>query len=198
MTSNHLWRIASAMLVTSALALNGGRAFGVDTPYAGQQNRSIKSLSDQDVGALLAGQGAGLAKAAELNGYPGPSHVLELATALHLSASQLRATQELRDQHRERARKLGSELVDAEAELDQLFQHKHAAPDVVDRATEKIALLQARLRAEHLKAHLTQAALLDPQQTRLYQSLRGYGDPESAKDIPVPAHQHQDASGRQP
>ena len=55
------------------------------TPYAGQQTRPIKALSDQQVADLIAGRGIGLALAAELNGYPGPSHLLELADRLDLS-----------------------------------------------------------------------------------------------------------------
>ena len=50
-----------------------------DAPYAGQQARAIKSLSDEDIAALLKGEGMGMAAAAELNGYPGPAHVLQLA-----------------------------------------------------------------------------------------------------------------------
>ena len=46
------------------------------------QTRSIKALSDQQIADLGAGRGMGLALAAELNGYPGPSHVLELADKL--------------------------------------------------------------------------------------------------------------------
>ena len=42
-------------------------------------NSDIKSLSQDDQSALLAGRGMGLARPAELNGYPGPAHVLELA-----------------------------------------------------------------------------------------------------------------------
>jgi hypothetical protein len=39
--------------------------------------------------ALLKGEGMGMAKAAELNGYPGPTHVLTLAKELALTESQL-------------------------------------------------------------------------------------------------------------
>jgi hypothetical protein len=59
-------------------------------PYAGLQNRSIKTLSDQQIEDLTAGRGMGLALAAELNGYPGPIHAIELAEQLHLSPEQLR------------------------------------------------------------------------------------------------------------
>jgi hypothetical protein len=71
--------IASIAFVTSVHA---------QTPYAGMQGRSIKALSDQQIADLNTGRGMGLALAAELNGYPGPSHVLELADKLELSAEQ--------------------------------------------------------------------------------------------------------------
>ena len=74
--------IASIAFVTSVHA---------QTPYAGMQTRPIKALSEQQISDLDTGRGMGLALAAELNGYPGPSHVLELADKLELSAEQ-RAT----------------------------------------------------------------------------------------------------------
>jgi hypothetical protein len=52
------------------------------------QTRPIKALSEQQVADLQAGRGMGLALPAELNGYPGPAHVLELADKLGLSADQ--------------------------------------------------------------------------------------------------------------
>jgi hypothetical protein len=60
-----------------------------DVPkYAGQQKREIKALSEAEVSAYLDGRGMGLAKAAELNGYPGPAHVLDLAEKLQLTPQQ--------------------------------------------------------------------------------------------------------------
>jgi hypothetical protein len=57
-------------------------------PYSGMQSRSNKSLSDLQVADLQSGRGMGLALAAELNGYPGPSHVLELAENHGLRCSE--------------------------------------------------------------------------------------------------------------
>ena len=48
----------------------------------------MKSLSDQQLSDLRAGRGMGMALPAELNGYPGPVHVLELADALGLTPEQ--------------------------------------------------------------------------------------------------------------
>lgn len=150
-------------------------------PYAGQQQRSIKSLSESDMTGLLNGSGAGFAKAAELNGYPGPVHVLELAGPLQLNAEQETATRSLLVAHKARAQALGVELIAAERELDQLFAQKQADPVAVDRATQQVGQLQARLRSEHLKTHLTQTALLAPEQVRRYAVLRGYAtDPATA------------------
>lgn len=159
------------------LSLTLGAAAAAEPPaggYAGQQTRVIKSLSDAEIADLTTGAGAGLARAAELNGYPGPAHVLELAAPLRLDASQHEASSRLMAGHRARAREIGAALVTAEAELDRLFAQKHADIATVDRATERVGLLQARLRAEHLKTHLVQTALLSAEQVRLYAELRGY------------------------
>lgn len=190
--------IGAPLLLATAIGTSATLASAAESlsPYTGQQTRAIKSLSDQDVTALLAGQGAGFAKAAELNGYPGPAHVLELATPLHLDASQLTATKALMAEHQVRARLIGADLLDAEAVLDRLFAQKEALPRAVDQATQKIVLLRGRLRAEHLKTHLSQTALLSPEQTQLYSALRGYeltettaprADPDAASS---PAHHH--------
>ena len=77
----HLFLVLALAVSTSGAAL-------AQTPYAGLQTRPIKALSDQQVADLKAGRGMGLALAAELNGYPGPSHLLELAVQLGLSDPQ--------------------------------------------------------------------------------------------------------------
>lgn len=165
--------------------------------YAGQHARPIKSLSEQEVAGLLAGQGAGLAKAAELNGYPGPAHVLELAGPLQLEAPQLSATRQLMTQHKDRASRLGAELVSAERALDALFAQRQADPAAVDAATLQVGVVQARLRAEHLTTHLTQTALLSGEQVRRYNELRGHAgsQPDAAPSIndaspPTTGHRH--------
>jgi hypothetical protein len=65
----------------------GGQQGG-DGTYAGQQTRAIKALSSQEEQDLRLGRGMGLAKAAELNGYPGPMHTHLDQTAL-LSQAQI-------------------------------------------------------------------------------------------------------------
>jgi hypothetical protein len=78
----------SAAIVLAALSMTAGLA-DASKPYAGQDTRSIKALSADDVAAIEAGRGWGFAKPAELNGIPGPLHVLELTKELGLSADQV-------------------------------------------------------------------------------------------------------------
>ena len=179
--------------------LASGTVLAAEPPvgqYAGQQTRSIKALSDEETAALLSGQGSGFAKAAELNGYPGPAHVLELATRLGLDPDQLAATQALMSEHRRRAQQIGAELVSAEKDLDALFAERHAATASVDQVTRKVALLQGQLRAEHLKTHLLENAILTPAQVEQYARLRGYestpgiGSPAAGDASPSAAHKH--------
>ena len=166
--------IAAACL---AVAAQQATAETAPSPYAGEEARTIKALSAADVEGLLAGQGAGYAKAAELNGYPGPMHALELRERLQLDAGQVSATEALMAGHKARARALGVALVQAERRLDALFAKRRAEPAAVDGATREVALLQARLRAEHLNTHLAQTALMSAGQVRQYGVLRGYAEP---------------------
>lgn len=81
------------------------------SPYAGQEAREIKALSAQEVDDLLNARGMALAKAAELNGYPGPLHSLEMADKLGLSLDQLRTIKDIKTQEEAEARPLGAEIV---------------------------------------------------------------------------------------
>src|SRR6266404_1695531 len=91
------------------------------SPYAGQQQRTIKALSDQEIADLSEGRGMGLAKAGELNSYPGPLHVLQLADQLALSDAQRAATESLQATMRERAVSIGRQIIEAERTLDRAF-----------------------------------------------------------------------------
>lgn len=145
-------------------------------PYAGQQARQIKALSEDEVKSLLDGAGIGLAKAAELNRYPGPMHVLANADALKLSGAQRDALRSLMTRHKAQARELGAEVVRLEHELDRLFSDGAATDAAVDAKLAEIAAAQAKLRGSHLKTHLATTALLAPAQVESYVKLRGYAD----------------------
>jgi Spy/CpxP family protein refolding chaperone len=138
------------------------------------EDREVKALSAEEIQGLLAGEGLGFALAAELNGLPGPKHVLELADALGLSADQRRRVEGIRESMSERARELGKAVVDAETHLDRMFDSGHATPSAVREATVDIGRLRGELRAAHLVAHLATAQELTPEQVAEYARLRGY------------------------
>jgi len=162
-----------AVLVLASAASAGQSAM----PYAGQQTRAIKALSDDEIAALVNGEGMGLAKAAELNGYPGPAHVLTIAQQLKLTDQQHQQIQAIFDRMSAAAKPLGAELVERERALDQLFAKGEITPDGLTAETTAIAELQGRLRYTHLAAHLETRALLSADQIALYRRLRGYGEP---------------------
>jgi Spy/CpxP family protein refolding chaperone len=173
------WTIAALTIAVAASS-----AFAA-SQYSGQESREIKALSPEDVRTLLAGNGMGLAKAAELNGYAGPMHVLELASQLHLTAEQRRRTQALFESMSAQAKAAGQSLVDKERHLDQLFSSRAVTPELLRSTLAEIGALQAQLRRIHLEAHLVQAEILSPEQNANYSALRGY-----AGGARGGAHQH--------
>jgi len=150
-------------------------SFAADpSPYAGEENRAVKSLSEKEIASLRRGDGIGLAKLAELNHYPGPRHVLDLSTELGLSPSQVSDTQVLYDQMKARAIVLGEELIAAESRLDEEFAEKSITTHSLEAALLDMGRLRAQLRFVHLEAHLKQAQLLSTDQILKYDSVRGY------------------------
>ena len=145
------------------------------SPYAGQEGRPIKALSETEMRDLAEGRGMGLAKAAELNSYPGPLHVLELADRLELSQAQRLASEALIPPMREKALALGAQVIAAERDLDRAFAERSVDADYLRRQVEKIASLQGELRANYLETHLAQRAILTLEQIDRYNTLRGYG-----------------------
>lgn len=128
----------------------------------------------------LAGAGMGYARPAELNHFPGPMHVLELADELKLTGEQRAATKKLMDTHKAEARGIGAELVAAERELEQLFRSGKVDEAVLARAARTSAALEGEYRLSHLETHRRMRELLTAEQVRGYDELRGYtsGKPE--------------------
>lgn len=155
------------------------------TSYAGQESREVKALSPEDIQAYSSGKGMGFAKAAEFNGYPGPSHVLALSEQLKLTPEQKMQTKILFESMEKNAINFGLPLVEEERKLDQLFSSKTITPNLLSSSLEHIAQLQAKLRTTHLEAHLAQVRILTPEQVALYAQLRGY-----TSNTPTHGHGH--------
>ena len=167
----------SALLAGCASA--GGTepaASGADAaaPYAGYETREIAALAPERVESLLAGGGAGYALAAEVNGYPGPKHVLDFAEKLELTAEQRAATEAMYGEMKERATELGRRIVELERELDRAFKSGEASEEELARLTADIAETEGRLRYVHLETHLRMREALTTEQTAAYNELRGY------------------------
>ena len=160
------------------------------SPYQGLDARGVKALSDTDAADLLAGRGAGYALAAELNGYPGPLHVLELADKLHLSTQQRARTQAAFDVMQHEAKAIGAEIVAAEQSLDRAFVAATLDKDELTLRSEKLGQLYGRYRAAHLKAHIDMKTLLSPHQVALYDNLRGYVSGSGTPASPSPHSHH--------
>ncbi len=149
------------------------------SPYAGLEEREIKALAEERVAGYLEGHGMSYALAAELNGYPGPKHVLELASELGLDAGQRAATGRAFDEMRRRAVELGREIVELERGLDRAFAEGSIDAAGLEARTAEIARTEGELRAAHLLAHLRMAEILTAEQRARYAELRGYGGTHS-------------------
>ncbi len=165
------WLMLSLLLSVAILA----NAQQAHSPYAGQESREIKALSAEEVQQYLTGQGMGFAKAAELNRYPGPKHVLGLAEQLTLAPEQASQTWEIRAAMNAEAIRLGRLLVEKESKLDRLFAQEKITEQQLNDLVSEIAQLQGRIRATHLKAHLEMKHVLTQHQVHLYDQLGGYG-----------------------
>lgn len=145
-----------------------------EKPYAGQQDREIKSLSAQDLDELGRGAGWGLARAAELNGVPGPAHLLELSGELELDEEQVAAITAIRDRMSQNAVEAGERFVAAERALDEAFASGVPELEELERLTREAGEARAALRLVHLAAHLETPNVVSTAQVERYNALRGY------------------------
>lgn len=157
-------------------------AVAQETPHhspASQETAEIavpKSYSANDVAELLQGAGRGMAKPAELNGAPGPTHVLELAAELGLTPEQRVQIESIRLDMKTKAVAVGQELIALELALDETFAAGEVQAEALLAALDQIANAERDLRYIHLSAHLSTPALLTADQVQRYGALRGNED----------------------
>lgn len=162
--------IRAVALTALLLAPAIGVAETGHSKYAGQQAREIKSLSAADLAELRRGGGWGLAKAAELNGVPGPAHLLELKDRIPLSADQTRQIETLRVAMKAEAIALG-------ARLEKHFADRSVNDEILRGFLNRIAETRCDLRYAHLATHLETPKILSHAQIARYNELRGYDRP---------------------
>jgi Spy/CpxP family protein refolding chaperone len=175
------------MISVAALGLGLGMLVVADaasaagpSPYASWRDRTIKALSPQEVEDYLEGRGMSMALPAELNGYPGPRYVLELADDLDLTPDQLAQTRRLFEDMGLKAIELGEQIMEGEAILEELFASGTVSQATLRGTAEELGRLNGQLRAHHLCYHVAMRSLLEPQQIEMYQQLRGYALSEGA------------------
>ncbi|MEL6263790.1 MAG: hypothetical protein AAFR12_22325, partial [Cyanobacteria bacterium J06626_6] len=84
------------------------------SPYVNQLSSSVRGLSAQEIDDLLNGRGMGYARTAELNGYPGPLHILELEEKLELSTEQAQKIEAVFQEMNTEAKRIGKEIIEHE------------------------------------------------------------------------------------
>lgn len=156
----------------SALAQHGHEPQA--SGYAGWQQREIKALSSEQLADLREGRGMGASLPAELNGVPGPLHVLQMAHQLEVGPQQRAVLERITADMQAAAQALGEQVIAAEADLDKAFKAGAADAAYIREATARIGALQGRLRAVHLVAHLQTRQLLSAEQVAAYNVARGY------------------------
>ncbi|HEU4445351.1 MAG TPA: hypothetical protein VFR94_11825, partial [Nitrososphaeraceae archaeon] len=139
------------------------------SPYAGQELRDIKSLSDKDVQSLQNGTGeafGGVAKLAELNGYPGPRHVLDMASELQLTDRQRMEIDLIYQNMSTNAKSIGAAIIAVEQDMDRAFANKTITEENLKLMLDNSADLYGQLRFVHLSAHLDTVQILTIEQVQ--------------------------------
>ena len=146
------------------------------SPYRQQALAGLRGLSESEISELKTGAGMGLARAAELNGYPGPRHALEAVAAgkLTVSPEQLQRIKQVFDEMEREAQRLGAIILGEERQLEAGFAGGSMTTDALRSRVARIAVLRGELRTVHLSAHLATRAILSDAQVARYNELRGY------------------------
>ena len=152
------------------------------SPYRELLNGEIRGIDDKTIEDYLTGKGMGLALPAELNGYPGPRHVLDLTDDLELTPEQNTQIQALFDEMEPQAIALGKEILAMETTLEEDFRMQTIDEAGLEAQLQSISQLQAQLRYVHLRTHLATIKILSPHQVTLYNDLRGYEEMPAGHD----------------
>ena len=173
------------MLIFSTASFASYAQEATVSKYAGQEERPIKSLSSSDIEELQRGGGWGLAKAAELNGVPGPAHLLDMQKEVPLDEAQIAALTKIFDEMKRGAIQKGEQLIELERELEAHFQNHTITDAILRESLAKIAKVRMELRYIHLSTHLMTPEILSESQIENYNALRGYSNPDPCANIPA-------------
>lgn len=162
------------LTIFSAIAIAQEDATATPSGYIDLQYTEIRGLTAEQVEGYRTGAGMGFALPAELNGYPGPRHVLDLADELELSEEQLTDIQALFDEMLPEAIALGEEVLVQEETIELAFREGTITDEFLRTSLLESGRLEAELRYVHLSTHLATIEILTPHQVSLYNEIRGY------------------------
>ncbi len=159
-----------ALTATWALAQHGHTT----SPYAHTQSAEFATLTPDEVRELRNGEGMGLARAAELNSFPGPRHLLDLKAKLDLNEGQVTRIEAIHTKMKTRAIAKGKDILRAERHLANLFASGRPTATEMSRMTKHLGIIRGQLQAIHLLAHIESTRELTARQIKRYDRLRGY------------------------
>jgi Spy/CpxP family protein refolding chaperone len=135
-------------------------------------HRRMQAMQEESDRVVAQGLGAGMAFAADQNGYPGPLHVLELKERLRLTPAQEARVTALQTAMFADARPKSARLLEAEARLRRLFAEGAADEARVRATAAEVERARTEVRLVHLLTHLETRAVLTEEQRRLYHEAR--------------------------
>jgi hypothetical protein len=161
------------------------------SPYVDERSTEIRGFTGKEIQDLRDGAGMGLARAAELNSYPGPRHLLDAVQQgrFETRGDQLKRLTEIFEGMKREAQRIGAAILGEEARLEAAFRSGAMTDGELRSRVSRIAQLQGELRSAHLAAHLATRAILTEQQIEEYNKLRGY-TPNTSDDGSPHQHRH--------
>ncbi|MDH3942591.1 MAG: hypothetical protein OEV06_00650 [Anaerolineae bacterium] len=166
--------------IPSRTALNPTPTYSA---YASLLDTEIRGLDQATIEGYLAGEGLSQDLPAELNGYPGLRHTLDLTEELELTDEQLIQVQALFDGMQVKAMSLGEQYLQAYSELELAFREGSITVEYLKSQLETIAAIEVELRFVHLSSHLATVQILTHDQIAQYNLLRGYADGMNHEDM---------------
>jgi Spy/CpxP family protein refolding chaperone len=125
-----------------------------------------------DSAGLRNGEGMGMAMYADMNGYPGPKHILDLKDKLGLTKDQQKKVEDAVKLVKISATTKGDEIIVAEQELFSLFKSGKVNEKTLRLKLENIGKLRGELRYIHLQAHVRMKQILSAGQIQQYYESR--------------------------
>jgi Spy/CpxP family protein refolding chaperone len=133
---------------------------------------NAQALFPPDKDQLLKGEAAGQNMVAENNGYPSPQKIVSLKDQIGLIKDQLKKIKEIVTNLPISAVVKGQEIIDAEEELNKLFESGIVSEKTLRIKLERIGKMRAELRFVHLQIYLKEKQILTAKQWERLKELK--------------------------